>query len=202
MMLAGLTGGIACGKSFVAQIFASLGARIIEADDLGREVLLPGNEAFGPVLEAFGRQLLTAEGLIDRAALARQVFNDPRALAQLNALVHPAVRARAMCQAEHWFTEDPHAVVVYVAAILIESGAYRECNKLIVVSCTPEQQLERAIARAGNTAKEEEIRARIARQIPLEAKRKYADYLIETSGTKEETARQTKLVYEELLRNS
>lgn len=181
---------MACGKSFVAGTLGSLGCHIIEADDLGHEAIDPGGEAHDAVLAAFGT--------VDRARLADLVFADTARLEQLNAIVHPAVRARAARKFREIGERDPHAMVVYVAAILIESGAYREVDKIIVVSCAREQQIERAMHRPG--ASETSVLARLDRQMPLEKKREFADYVIDTSGDREDTVRQTETVWEDLLK--
>ncbi len=196
MLKVGLTGGMACGKSFVAATLGSLGCEIVEADDVGHEVMEPGGEAYEPVVAAFGREILDERGAIDRPKLAGMVFGDPARLERLNAIVHPAVRARVLRRFEEIGARDPHAVVVYVAAILIESGVYREMDKIIVVSCERAQQIERALHRPG--AAEAGVLARLGNQMPLEKKLTYADYTIDTRGAKEDTLRQTKLVYEDL----
>jgi dephospho-CoA kinase len=190
VLIAGLTGGMACGKSFVAEALRNLGAYIIEADELGHQAISPGGEAHAQVLAAFGET--------DRAKLAAIVFQMPDRLEKLNAIVHPAVRARARRLIEEIAAQDPHAVIVYVAAILIESGGLEGASKLIVVTCTREQQIARAMERPG--ASETSVLARLEHQLPVERKVAQADYVIETSGTKEETLRQTKLVFEELRR--
>jgi dephospho-CoA kinase len=189
-----------CGKSFVARALADLGCRVIEADELGHDVLLPGGDAFGPVVAAFGTGILDADGRIDRAALAARVFGHPEELARLNGIVHPAVRDLAMRRMREIGARDPHAVIVYVAAILLESGAYKDVGKIIVVSCTREQQIARSMDRPGAT--EVDVLARLDRQMPLEEKKKRADYLIDTSGTKEDTLRQTRSVWEDLNRQA
>lgn len=198
MLVAGLTGGMGCGKSFVARAFGDLGAHIIEADELGHEVMLPGQETRDRIAAAFGAEIVGPDGNIDRAALAAMVFGSPSELQRLNAIVHPAVRARALKTMKEIGARDAHAVVIYVAAILLESGAYRDVEKVIVVTCTRAQQLERAMAREG--AVEEGVLARLERQMPLEKKKAFADYLIDTSGTKEDTLHQTKIVWENLRR--
>jgi len=190
LLKVGLTGGLACGKSFVAGALRKLGCHVIEADDVGHEVMAPGGEAHDAVLAAFGT--------VDRTRLAELVFSHPDQLERLNAIVHPAVRDRAARQFEEFGVRDPHGVVVYVAAILIESGAYREVDKIIVVSCAREQQIERAMHRPGAT--EAGVLARLERQMPVEKKREFADYIIDTSGDKEDTLRQTEIVYEDLRR--
>lgn len=190
MLIAGLTGGMACGKSFVAAELRRLGAHIIEADELGHQVLAPGGEAHEAVLQAFGT--------VDRAELAALVFGKPEELARLNAIVHPAVRERAAKMVAETLASEPAAVIIYVAAILFESGGMTGMKKTIVVTCREDQQLERALERAGATR--EKVMARLAHQMPLAEKLAKADYVVDTSGTKEDTLRQTKLVFDELRR--
>jgi dephospho-CoA kinase len=196
VVIAGLTGGLACGKSFVAAAFQDLGCYVIEADSLGHEVLRAEGEAYAAALAEFGQSIVDTEGLIDRPKLAALVFGDPTALEKLNAIVHPAVQQRAARQFREIGERDPHAIVIYIAAILIESGAYKNCDKLIVVSCTREQQIERAMHRHDATMAD--VLARLDRQMPMEKKLEFADYVIDTTGTKEDTLRQTKMVFEDL----
>src|SRR5579864_6186655 len=184
MLKVGLTGGMACGKSFVAGALRDLGCDVIEADETGHEVMQPGGEAYAPVVAAFGPGILDEQRAIDRPRLAALVFGNPQQLERLNAIVHPAVRRRALRQLAEIGERDPHAIAVYVAAILIESGAWREMDKMIVVSCTRAQQIERAIGRPG--AVESGVLARLESQMPLEKKLTFADYVIDTSGTKED----------------
>jgi dephospho-CoA kinase len=188
MLIAGLTGGMACGKSFVAEALRELGAHVIEADELGHEVIGPGGEARAQVLAAFGET--------DRAKLAALVFGKPEQLEKLNAIVHPAVRARLRRTIEEIAARDPHAVIVYVAAILIESGGLEGMNKLIVVTCPRETQIARAMERPGAT--EESVLARLKHQMPVADKIARADYVIDTGGTKEATLRQTRMIFEDL----
>jgi dephospho-CoA kinase len=165
----------------VAKTLAELGCHIIEADQLGHEVIQPGGAAHEAVLREFGT--------VDRSALAKVVFAHPERLAVLNAIVHPAVHARE----QEILAALPQGIAVIVAAILVETGTYTRLDCLIVAYCTREQQIERAMARQGATM--EDVLARLDRQMPLDEKRKYADYVIDTSGTKEETLRQTNEVY-------
>lgn len=194
----GLTGGLACGKSFVGETLAELGCQVLQADRLGHEVLLPGGEAYAAVAREFGSSVLGESGEIDRRALAAQVFGKPERLELLNSLVHPPVLRRE----EEWLAqvaaENPSGVAVVEAAILIETGSYKRFDKLIVVSCGREQQVQRFMKREG--ASREEALARLSRQMPVEEKLKFADFVIDTSGTKEETARQARAVYELLRR--
>jgi dephospho-CoA kinase len=168
----------------------------MRADDAGRQVMLPGGEAFDAVVAAFGTGILNDTGEIDRKRLASEVFSSPNRLAQLNAIVHPAV----IRLEEEFLREselaDPSGIAIVEAAILIETGSHRRFDKLIVVVCSPEQQVERAVARDGFTP--EEARARLSRQMPVEEKSRHADYIIDTSGTKERTVEQTTAVYHSL----
>jgi dephospho-CoA kinase len=196
MIRVGLTGGLACGKSFVGEALKEMGCLLIQADELGHDALAPGGAAYAPVIEEFGPAILHADGQIDRRALAAQVFGHPERLARLNALVHPAVTRREEELIAAYEPAHPDGVAVVEAAILIETGSYRRFDKLILVTCREEQQVERAMRREG--ASEDDVRARLSRQMPLEEKRKYADFVIDTSGTKEDTLRQTRVVYDTL----
>jgi dephospho-CoA kinase len=198
MLRVGLTGGLACGKTFVGEALEKLGCLLIQADELGHEVLAPGGEAHAGVVREFGPGILTEDGHIDRAALATQVFGDPERLARLNSLVHPPVLRREEELIAGYAAAHPDGIAVVEAAILIEAGSYRRFDRIIVVTCDEEQQLERAMRRPG--AVEADARARLSRQMPLGEKRKFADFVINTSGEKEDTLRQTRAVYEALRR--
>lgn len=198
MLHVGLTGGLASGKSFVGKILANLGCYLIRFDDLGHDVLEPGGAAYQPVIDAFGGEvdLLHPDGTINRRALGAHVFADPMRLDRLNALIHPAVRAKEKELAADFGRQHPDGIVVAEAAILIETGSYKDYDRLIVAVCSPEQQIERAMARDGLSR--EEVLDRMSRQMPLENKRKYADYVVDTSGSKERTIEQTRAVYQAL----
>ena len=196
MLKVGLTGGLACGKSFVAEELARLGCFVVHADEIGHEVLAPGGDAYVSVIAEFGRDILNAEGQIDRRLLAARVFGDSERLARLNALVHPAVFRREDQLMSEFAARDPHGIAVVEAAILIETGSYRRFDRMVLVTCEEEQQVERALRREG--AVETDVRARLSRQMPLAEKRKYADFVIDTNGDKEDTIRQTRAVYEAL----
>ncbi len=196
MLRVGLTGGLASGKSFVGHALAELGCYLIEADKLGHEVMLPGAEAYDAIVREFGEGILKPDGQIDRRRLSGLVWDHPERLEKLNALVHPAVRAREERRIAAIAQSDPRAIAVVEAAILVETGSYRTFDKLIVVTCTAEQQMERALAR-GSYSKEE-ILARLSRQFSLEEKMRVADYVIDTSGSKEGTLEQVRTVYESL----
>jgi dephospho-CoA kinase len=198
MLKVGLTGGLASGKSFVGEALAGYGCLLIQADELGHAVLAPGGEAYEAVVREFGREILNGDGAIDRRALAARVFGDAGLLARLNALVHPAVIRREDDSLAAYGAAHPDGIAVVEAAILIETGSYTRFDKLILVTCAEQQQVERALRREG--ALESDIRARISRQMPLDGKRKYADFVIDTSGEKEDTLRQTRAVYDALRR--
>lgn len=196
MLTVGLTGGLATGKTHVAGVLAQLGCQVLSADQLGHEVLLPGGEAYEDVVREFGRQLLGPDGRIDRRSLAVQVFEHPERLQLLNLLVHPHVIRREELWLEQVRTTHPGAIAVVEAAILIETGSYKRFDRLILTMCSPELQLRRHMERGGES--EAETRARLARQMPLESKRRYADYVIDTSGSREDTDRQVREVFRQL----
>ncbi len=198
MLRVGLTGGLASGKSFVGRSLADLGCFLIRADEVGHQVLEPGGEAYDAVVREFGAGILNPDQTIDRRRLAALVFHDPARLKKLNALVHPPVRARTHGLLEDYERAHPNGIAVVEAAILVETGSYRDYARLILAVCGKEQQIERAMARDGLTR--EEVLDRLSRQMPLDEKIQYADYVIDTSGTKENTLAQTRVVYESLLR--
>jgi dephospho-CoA kinase len=198
MLKVGLTGGLACGKSLVGEVLRGYGCLLIQADELGHAVLAPGGEAYDDVVREFGSSVLDAGGRIDRRALAAQVFGAPARLEALNRLVHPPVYRREDELMAEFAAREPHGIAVVEAAILIETGTYRRYDRIVLVSCREDQQVERALRREG--ASESDVRARLSRQMPLSEKRKYADFVIDTSGQKEETVRQTCAVFQELRR--
>jgi dephospho-CoA kinase len=198
MLRVGLTGGLASGKSFVGEALASLGCHLLKADDLGHQLLQPGTQVYEKVVEAFGPGILDSQGRIVRRALAALVFENPEKLALLNSLVHPAV----IEEEERWMQQiaasDPHGIAIVEAAILIETGSYRRFDRIVLAVCSDEQQIARAMKRDGLTR--EEALARLQRQMPLAEKRKFADFIIDTSGEKEQTLVQVHRLYEELRR--
>ncbi len=192
----GLTGGLATGKTHVGRTLAQLGCRVLSADLLGHEVLLLGGEAYDDVIGEFGSGILAPDGSIDRKRLAGEVFGRPERLERLNSLVHPRVIRRE----ELWMAQiaqtEPEAIAVLEAAILIETGSHRRFDRLILAVCPIDMQIRRHMERSGDS--EEETRARLARQMPLEEKRPFADHIIDTSGARQETDRQVREVYEKL----
>ena len=196
MLKVGLTGGLASGKTFVGEELARLGCLLIQADELGHEVLEPGGEAYAGVVAEFGAGILTGDGRIDRARLAAEAFGAPERLARLNALVHPPVLDREEELIARFAANHPDGIAVVEAAILVEAGRYNDFDRMILVYCRPEQQLDRAMRRPGAT--EAGVRARLARQMPLEEKKKHVHFTIDTSAEKEDTLRQTRAVWEAL----
>jgi dephospho-CoA kinase len=200
MLKVGLTGGLASGKSFVGHALADLGCLLIQADLLGRQVLEQGGETYDAVVATFGNQILDPDGKINRRRLARIVFSDhadsQQQLAKLNALVHPRVKERERDLVTEFAREHPDGIAVTEAAILVETGSYKDYDRLIVAVCRPEQQVERSMERDG--VSREEVLNRLSRQMPLEEKVKHADFIIDTSGSKENTLQQVQTVYDSL----
>lgn len=193
----GLTGGIAAGKSTVAAIFRDLGAFVIDADEIARRVISPGESAHTEVVERFGDGVLDDSGAIDRPKLAEIVFRDPAARLDLNAIVHPRVRGEVKRLMEQCAESGGWRLVVYDAALLVETGAHRDLDKLVVVRCSRDAQLRRLEQRDGLDSAAAE--ARLSSQASLEEKVSAADYVIDTDGSLEETRRQAESIYEELL---
>ena len=196
MLRVGLTGGLATGKSFVGHALAGFGCHLIQADEIGHQVLLPGGEAYGAVVDEFGDGILDDDGYIDRRRLGALVFDHPERLKKLSSFVHPAVYQREERIIAGIAAGDTNAIVVVEAAILVETGSYRRYDRLIVAWCSRELQIERAMKR--DSASREEVLARLDRQLPLEEKLRVADYVIDTSSTKEETLKRTREVYDSL----
>ena len=194
----GLTGGIASGKSTAARAFAELGAKVIDADRLGHEVIRAPGEAYQALVREFGQGIVEASGEIDRSRLGRLVFADAEKLCRLNAIVHPSIIARTEQMAAEFTRRDPHAVVLVDAALIFEAGIGGHFRKVVVVWCRPELQIERLMGKAGITR--EEAERRIAVQMPVDEKRRRADFIIDSSGSLENTQKQVRVVYAELSR--
>lgn len=198
MLRVGLTGGLATGKSFVGRILEDLGCRLLKADALGHEAIEPGGPAFESVLAEFGREMLDETGHIDRRKLAGEVFDKPDRLAALNAIIHPVVIAREEEWMRHVEAANPRTIAIVEAAILIETGSHTRFDKLVLTVCSREQQIERAMKRDKLTR--DEVLSRLERQMPLDEKRKFADFVIDTSGEKSATERQVEQLYAALQR--
>ena len=194
----GLTGGVASGKSTVARVLEGLGARIIDADRVGHELLRRPHATYREVVRRFGNEILDPTGEIDRKRLGAVVFADPTKLRDLNAILHPPIIARVEELAAQHHAENPGAVVVVDAALLFEAGMGRRFTKVLVVWCRPEQQIERLMAKTGLSR--HEAQQRIAAQFPADEKRWRADFEIDSSGSLEHTRAQVEALYPELQR--
>jgi dephospho-CoA kinase len=197
MLRVGLTGGIGCGKSTVAAMLRELGCLILEADLLAHRLMEPGQPAYIEIVRDFGRQILAADERIDRPKLAEVVFRDLTWLTRLNQIVHPRVLDALDRQLEDLARKQPHAVAIVEAALLVESRYHERLDRLVVVWCRPEQQIERLIARGMERS---DADRRIASQMPLEEKRRLADDEIDNSETPEHTRQQVDALVEKFRR--
>lgn len=179
MLRVGITGSIAVGKSYVTSVFEELGCHVLDADQTAREVVEPGAAGLRAVAESFGRQVLNDDGTLNRNRLGELIFADSELRARLNSILHPFIMARQDEVMREWEAEDPNGIGIIDAALMIESGGYKRFDKLIVVHCRPEVQLERLMLRTGLSP--EQAKQRIAAQMSQEEKQRYADYLIDTS---------------------
>jgi dephospho-CoA kinase len=193
MLKVGLTGSIAVGKSFVCECFRELGCRVLDADVTAREVVARGTEGLDLVVAEFGKEILTAEGDLDRRKLGAIVFGDENRRKRLNEIVHPLV----IEVQDAWLLEqeraDPEGVAIVDAALMIESGGYRRFEELIVVWCEPAIQLKRLMLR--DNLSEDEAVKRIKAQMPQDEKKRFATHLIDTSREHDDTRRQVKDIY-------
>jgi dephospho-CoA kinase len=196
-LLVGLTGSIATGKSTVSAMFAHEGARVIDADLLSREVVMPGQPAYARIVEEFGSQLVQDDGSLDRKALGAIVFADPARRKRLEELTHPAIGARQQRILSVLDEEGFEGVVLWDAALLFESGGVAKMDRVVVVFADPETERRRLVERDGLS--EADARARIASQMPIAEKALLADHVIDNSGTREETERQVRAVHGALL---
>ncbi len=195
-MKVGLTGGYATGKSLVAAELERLGCHLIYADKLGHAALSPEGAAYRPAIALFGREILSPDDTIDRKKLASIVFGSPELLEKLTALVHPAVFALEEKMLADFAARDPRGIAVIEAAILVEARRHTFFDKLLLTSCSVETQIARGIKRDGLTR--EQVTARLAKQMPVEEKMRFADYVIDTDGPKEATLRRVKTVFQDL----
>ena len=195
-LLVGLTGGIATGKSTVAETLRGLGAVVIDADQLAREVVAPGEPALAEIVREFG-DVRNADGTLDRKKLGGIVFNDTARRKRLEAITHPAIRARFLARLAELEASRFEGLVFFDAPVMIESGNYRHMDKLVVVFTDAATQRARLMARDGMAATE--ASARMATQMPVIDKAKLADYVIDNSGDRAATAARTREVFEALL---
>jgi dephospho-CoA kinase len=192
----GLTGGIASGKSTVARFMQALGAKVIDADRVGHELLQPSNPVHHQVVSHFGQEIVKPGGEINRQRLGSLVFGDPQRLSELTSIVHPALIARIGELSVELRLQYPRAVIVVDGALIYEAGVADRFIKVLVAWCRPEQQIERLMAKTG-LSRQDAIR-RVESQVPAEEKRRRADYVIDCSGSLEETRAQVEALYPEI----
>lgn len=192
-MIVGLTGGVASGKSLVAGEFKNLGALMIDADEIAREVVCPGKDAYEAVVREFGKKVLKGDGSIDRGRLGKIVFSDQRRLEKLNAITHPPIMRRIVELMESLRDARPGEIIVLNAPLLIEVGLHKTVDTVVVVYANEENQLLRL--RKRDNLGEEEAKARMNAQIPLSKKLGYADFVINNNGAREDTLEQARKVY-------
>jgi dephospho-CoA kinase len=198
MLIIGLTGGVASGKTAVSQILREEGAYLIDADQIARELVQPHTSTWEELIRVFGKEILQEDGSIHRKRLAAKVYSDPKQRDLLNRILHPRIKAEMGRRMEEIGQKDPDAIVVIDAALLIELGDHREMDKVIVVTSTEKQQIERLKERDG--VEQEEAQAILSSQISLEEKLKVADIVIRNEGPFEETKKRVKQVFQELKR--
>ena len=199
MLKIGLTGGIACGKSFVLKEFRRLGVHCIDADEVAHRVILPGQPAYRDIVEQFGTGILGDDSAIDRTKLGAAVFGDEQQRQRLNGIVHPRIHQeldRRLDRLEQDAGSEPTLALVD-AALMVETGSYRKYDCVVVVSCRPEQQLERLLGRGG--LKRVEAQARIDSQMPVEEKVRFADFVIDNSGDRGRTRARVREVHRQIL---
>jgi len=209
MLRAGLTGGLGSGKTTVAAMFRSLGAHVIEADAVGRELMSPGQAVYRDIVQHFGPEVVNADGTLNRRLLADLSFRQKR-LPELNRIVHPPVIAAQQEWAERIFADDPNAVVIVESALIFEADAQgtapgwrKRFDRIILVTVPDEMKIARYLARMANSATpqkdlETDARARLAAQIPDEQKIPQCDYVIRNDGTLDETREQVNRAFAEL----
>jgi dephospho-CoA kinase len=194
----GLTGGIACGKTTVAGYFTQLGAKVIDADAIAHNLLRRPSTVYSEVVRRFGESILGSSGEIDRKRLAETIFSNTEKRRELESILHPRIIEKHDQLAREYLQQIPRSVVLVEAALIYEAKAEGHFRKIIVAWCTPEQQIDRLMAKGGISRADSE--ARIAAQMPMDAKRGRADFIIDCSTTLDETRRQASVVYRELKR--
>ena len=196
MVVAGLTGGIATGKSTVAAFFVSAGAELIDADRIAFDAVQKGTAAWQEIVEHFGQGVLLPDGQIDRTCLGNIIFHDHEQKAVLNGIVHPAVIRRMHQRIEELEQNQPDAVVIVDVPLLIETGIYRDIRDIILVYVPEKVQIERLMDRDGLSRKD--ALARVHSQMSIEEKKTYASIIIDNTGSIEKTRERTFAVYNEL----
>ena len=208
MVKVGLTGGIASGKSVVGEMFVALGAHLVQADRIAHSLMQPGEAVYNEVVRHFGREILNPDGSVNRAKLAEAAFGsssegEPRRvsrIAELNRIVHPAVLRSQIEWMNAVGAQDPHAVAIVEAALILEAGAANQFDRMVVVTCSEEQRIARFAARQklGHEEAVAEVQRRMAAQLPDAEKIKAADFVIDNSGSLNHTREQVRKVWQEL----
>ncbi len=196
-LLVGLTGGIGSGKSLAAKIFEELGARIIDADKLCRDLVRPGQPALNEIVSFFGELILNSTGNLDREKLAEIIFQDPGKKSALEAILHPKVFEKEREIYLKIKIADPSAIVIIDAALLIESGNHKNVDKVIVVKSSENCQVQRILSR-GSLSYDQAV-ARIKNQMSLEEKNKYADFILDNESKPEDLKKRVQELYAKLL---
>ncbi len=196
MLIVGLTGGVASGKTAASQVLKEEGAYIIDADQIARELVQPHQPAWNELIRAFGKEILQEDGSLHRKKLADKVFADPKQRKRLNQILHPRIKEEMDRRTKEIGQKDPEAIVVIDAPLLVELGNHHEMDKLIVVNSTQTQQIERLKDRDG-ISPEEALRI-LSSQMPLGEKVKLADFVIGNEGSLEETKKRAREVFKEL----
>jgi dephospho-CoA kinase len=201
MLKVGLTGGIATGKSLVGSMFAELGAHLIDADKIGHELMAPGEPVYEEIVKRFGSEILNPDKTVNRGKLAELAFDQRRPrIYELNGLLHPGIIQRYEKRMEEIAASEPNAIVMLEAALLLEAGLRKRFDRIVVVSCKPQQRIERWEQRQHVDAESarREVTRRMMAQAPQEAKIQVADFVIDNSGTIEQTRAQVEKVFAEL----
>jgi dephospho-CoA kinase len=199
-IIIGITGGIACGKTTVSELLAEKGAIPINADEIGHQLLKADSPVISELVDAFGQEILEESGDVSRKKLGAIVFNDKSAREQLNTILHPLIIQRSRTLAGQLVMENPSCVVLLDAPLLIEAGAYNSVDLIVVVTASPETQLQRILERSqvqNRPLSETEAQARIDAQMPVAEKVKYADVVIENEGALDELNKQVDALWEE-----
>jgi dephospho-CoA kinase len=196
MRVIGLTGGIASGKSTAARTLAELGARIVDADAVAREIVAPGQPALAEIVRTFGREMLLPDGTLDRKRLGAVIFAQADKRCALNAITHPRIAVETQARLGR-LRDEGVPVAIYEAALLVENGVHEALDGLIVVACAEATQLARLIARDGYT--EADARVRITAQAPMADKIAAATWVVDTSGPLADTKKQLARIWEEIL---
>ena len=209
LLKVGLTGGISSGKSVVGEMFAALGVAVIDADHIAHALMQPGQTVYQEIVQHFGVGILNPDGTVNRSKLAEAAFGTPNQkggsrVQELNRVVHPAVIQRQ----EEWMNEigrkEPHGIAMVEAALIVEAGAAKRFDRLIMVTCQPEQRFQRwaKLRKVGLEAAAREVTRRMAAQLPDEEKVKFSDYVIDNSRSLDNTQKQVTQVYQELRRQA